>query len=87
MPHPSCGVFRVGRGRPDLWALIPVTARRSEYFLIEAASGNSDVVSINGQFLRPGGRRLMIRDEILGASFRGPDPECRIEVFAVVEGQ
>jgi len=86
MPHLSCGIVRVGKGTPDLWTLIPVAARCWEYFLIEAAPGNADVVSINGQFLRPGGRRLMLRDEVQRASVCGPAPACRIEVFAIVEG-
>jgi hypothetical protein len=63
-----------------------MAARRSEYFLIEAAPDNADVVSISGQFIRPGARRLMLRDEVQRASVCGPDPACRIEVFAVVEG-
>jgi hypothetical protein len=82
----SCGTFRVGPGTL-LWGLLPVTARRAEYFLVQAAPDNPDIVSISGNIVAPGERRALHRDGMQHARVTSPDPACRIEVFAVLEGR
>jgi|GEM_PF-6274520 len=86
MPQLSCGVFSVGRGVLSLWPLVPETARTNEYFLVLAAPSNTELVSLNGKLMLPGSKELMLRDELKRASVCGPDPECRVQIFAVVEG-
>ncbi len=80
-----CGTFQVGNAKSGLWALIPVTARGAEYFLMQAAPDNADIVSISGNIIAPGERRVMHVDQMRTASLCGPDPACAVQVWVVTE--
>jgi hypothetical protein len=79
----DCGLFRVGRGTLRLWALIPETARRAGFFLVQAAPGNADIISLNGRLLLPGERHMLATEVMQRAFVCGPDPKSEVQVWAV----
>jgi len=85
MPQESCGIFRVGTRAQSLWPVLAEAARGAEYFLVEAAPSNRDLISVSGSLLGPGQRKLMPRDTVRRARMVAPE-EGQLEVFAVVEG-
>jgi hypothetical protein len=69
-----------------LWPCIRETARDAEYFLVQAASSNPEVIALNGNILRPGEQRLLYMDAMKTAVVCGPVPECQVQIWAVRDG-
>lgn len=68
-----------------LWDLLPVTARNAEFFLVQAAPSNEDLISLNGSILEAGQRSLLHRDALMKTSICGPDPKASFQIWAVTK--
>ena len=88
----SVGIFSIGKatgiaggGSLRLWDLLPVTARNAEFFLVQAAPSNADLISLNGSILEAGQRSLLHREVMMKTSVCGPDSKSSFQIWAVVK--
>lgn len=82
MTQEPCSTLQISRTL-RLWWEIPAEAQGAEYFMVQAAPGNSDVISLNGSLLAPGERNLLHRDAMMKATVCAPDPASTVQVWAV----